>query len=115
MYIAKHYVNVNGEIYMKGEKLPDDLPEEKIAWYKKTGAIEETVPVLDAEESENTELDEEEAEENECEMMPAPEVPDEEESDEDMDSKALEIDVMAGVIQEEEKPKKTRRSSRKQA
>ena len=30
MYIANHYVRINGRVFVKGERIPEDLPAEKI-------------------------------------------------------------------------------------
>jgi hypothetical protein len=39
MHIANHYVRINGKMYIKGERIPDGLPDEKIKWLMEAGAI----------------------------------------------------------------------------
>lgn len=92
MYIAKHYVKANGKVYMRGECLPEDLSEKRIEWLKGAGAIEEIAPV---------------SSDTPAQMDLVAEEPQE-------DVEVPEIDVMAGIIQEEtEKPEKPRRKSQR--
>ena len=103
MYVAKHYVRINGKMYLNGEKIPEELTAEKVAWLVEKGAIEEVAPVDAA--AEYTEPEQENAEVEKPEEAP------EDETDEDME--APEIDVMAGIVAEkqEEAPKKTARKT----
>ena len=109
MYKAKHYVRVNGKTYTRGETLPDGLPAEKIAWYMKKGAIEEVAPGYVAEGTAPEPEEEPEPEQSEeaktLEEEPA------EEADEN--AEAPEIDVMAGIVgdEQEETHKKTARET----
>lgn len=87
LYVAKHYTSINGTLYVEGEKIPNNLPEEKIKWLLSAGAIQRIAPVFygDEEEQENT-------------------VPDETQTSEDTeetesDEENLEIDVMDGIVQ----------------
>lgn len=110
-YIAKHYVTVNGEMYMAGEKIPDDLPKEKIEWYLKAGAICKAAPI-DAPDSGNTATEPpntEGAEDTDVEPQDVPEGENnaEEPDSETDDGPAPEIDVMAGIVQGgQDKPQK---------
>lgn len=96
MYIANHYVKVNGRMLMKGESIPEDLTAEKIDWLMRAGAIHEGTPALisQAAMAEDTEA---EAPNEEPDEMIEPE----------QEVEELEIDVMAGIVHEEpEKPAK---------
>ena len=92
MYVATHYVRVNGKMYTRGEILPEGLPAEKIAWYQKTGAIEEVAPASGAEDPQEETLSEQEHDDQETESFEEVEEPDEELEE------APEIDVMAGIV-----------------
>lgn len=86
-YVAKHYTSINGILYVEGEKIPDNLPEEKIKWLLSAGAIQRIAPVFggDEEEPENT---------NPNETQTSEDV----EATED-DEEIPEIDVMDGIVQ----------------
>ena len=115
MYIANHYVPINGRMYMKGERIPDGLPEEKLNWLLKAEAVHEVaLPSAPVEAEKETELPAEEPDTAEPETEAGP--PPEEEVDED--AEAPEIDVMAGIVQDDpEEPEKPARKAktRKQA
>lgn len=105
MYIAKHYVRVNGKMYTRGEAIPDGLSADKVAWLMESGAIEEFAPGQAAAAPETAT-----ATQPEPETEPAVETPPEE-VDEEAD--VPEIDAMAGIIagEQEEAPKKTTRKT----
>lgn len=110
MYMANHYVRVNGTVYVKGECITEDLPAEKEAWLLRAGAIrvmEDHRQELPAQEP--APEPEEEAEDVE-EACADPEA---EEADEDVE--APEIDVMAGIVtpepQHEQKQKHVRKAA----
>ena len=126
MYVANHYVRINGTVLTAGEILPDGLPEDKIRWLLRAGAIHE----VQTETSEETpggehkeneeERQREEARENYAAQLAAlgyqpdgtpvadaePGETPEEEIDEEAEPE--EIDVMAGIVgpatREEEAP-----------
>ena len=104
MYVALHYVRVNGKMYTRGEILPEGLPAEKIAWYQKAGAIEEIAPVSNAKEMQEEYAPEQDPEDQDAEAIEIPEdtEPSEgtEEEPEDEFEEAPEIDVMAGIVPE---------------
>lgn len=109
MYIAKHYVRVNGKMYTRGEAIPDGLSADKVAWLMESGAIEEFAPGYVAEDT-ATEPEEE----------PEPEQPEEAKTQEeepaeevDEDAEVPEIDVMAGIVgdEQEETPNKAARKT----
>ena len=98
MFIANRYVRVKGTLYKKGERIPDDLPEEKIAWLLESEAIHETAVISAPTTAEMIpELPADEADVLEPETVEDPRP--EEEADEE--AEAPEIDAMAGIIQEE--------------
>lgn len=98
MFIANRYVRVKGTLYKKGERIPDDLPEEKIAWLLESEAIHETAVISAPTTAEMIpELPADEADVSEPETVEGP--PPEEEADEE--AEAPEIDVMAGIVQGE--------------
>ena len=94
MYIAKHYVKAIGRMYAPGEELPEDLSKDTVEWLIKAGAVYGSAPALS-----DTPAPEEE-----------PEAP-EEELEEDEDN-IPEIDVMAGIVQDEEPVAPKRKSQR---
>lgn len=108
MYKAKHYVRVNGKTYTRGETLPDGLPAEKIAWYMEKGAIEEVAPGYAPEDT--APEPEEEPEPEQQEEAGTPEEEPAEEADEE--AEAPEIDVMAGIVGEEQE-ETTKKAARK--
>lgn len=92
MYIANHYVKVNGRLYVRGEAILEDLTEDKVEWLMKAGAIKSDAPAFDFSQKQEDPV----AEEQQVEA----EVP--------------EIDVMAGIVQEEsEKPEKQKRKTQR--
>lgn len=115
VYIAKHYVSVNGRMYSPGEVFSEDIPKQKEEWLISKGAIEPTGCTaqevfeengISEDEISDTEdrSDWEKAETEELET----EEPETEEPEE-----APEIDVMDGICapeepEEPEVPKKRR-------
>lgn len=95
-YVAKHYTSINGTLYVEGEKIPDNLPEEKIKWLLSAGAIQRIAPVFggDEEKPENTTHDETQTSED-AEETEETEDAEETENDEEIP----EIDVMDGIVQ----------------
>lgn len=88
MYIARHYIKDAGHLYVPGEEIPESIGSDKLEGLLKKGAIVEASapkPVR--------------IEQPEPEPEPEP-------------AEDIEIDVMAGVVQEEA-PKKAARSKRK--
>ena len=104
-YIADSYVPIKGEMYMPGEKIPDDLPESTINWLLKAKAIHRvafagTKDNLPATQPVNVQPEDVQAEEDagpEADLEDAPE--DEKAEDEPVP----EIDVMAGIVQDSKK------------
>lgn len=105
MYKAKHYVRIGRTVYKKGDVIPENIPEERLAFlikkesvYECTGSDafqEELTPESDADPK-----DEENAQEIQEKDLEEP----------DEDAEAPEIDVMAGIVQEEKAPEKPARS-----
>ena len=92
MYIANHYVKVNGRLYVRGECIEEEMSEDKISWLLEAGAIKSDAPAFDFSQKEEDPVAEEPQEETE--------VP--------------EIDVMAGIVQEEQdKPEKPKRKTQR--
>lgn len=111
MYIANHYVRVGNRVYVKGEALPENLPEEKIKWLKEAGAIHKATPTytetgnipatsaLRYQEDDKSDIEEDSEDD-------AEEISEEHEED-DPEPEAPEIDVMAGIVEEPKKKKTT--------
>lgn len=87
MYAAKHYVRADGKLYTAGEILPEDLPQEKIDWLLRKGAIELISGTESAEEIPEGEI--------EPATESAEEIP---ESEIDEDAEPEEIDAAEGII-----------------
>lgn len=101
-YIANHYVSIDGEMFMAGEVIPEGLPEEKISWLMKAGAIHKVAPASVAGEPEDD--GEEEPEDMQTDEETEPE---DDGGVEPEDEPAPEIDAMAGIVQgEDEAPAK---------
>lgn len=122
MYIANHYVRINGKMYIKGERIPDGLPAEKIKWLLEADAIHEGASA--AKEQETPEEPEmpaqadtaDEAGEEVTKEAETADTEQEEAEEADDEAEAPEIDVMAGIVEgeaEEEPKKPTRRTSAK--
>ena len=116
MYLANHYVRINGKMLKRGEKIPEGLPQGKIEWLLSAGAIKEIAPASLGEPEEVPE-DTEDATEDAAQQAEG-EVPGTEDAAEEADdeAEAPEIDVMSGIVagETEEEPKKTtRRTSAK--
>ena len=108
MFIANHYVKVNGKMFMKGERIPDGLSAEKLRWLIDTGAVHETASVSAVfEDTEETGYPEDTPETGEIKAVPDPE------EETDPDTEAPEIDAMAGIVRNEsEEPKKSARKNK---
>lgn len=108
MYIANHYVRIGGKVYIKGERIPDGLPEEKISWLLNVDAIHEEKEKVQEAVSEPPFMNPPEHQEETAE-----EDPKEETAEADEEAEAPEIDVMAGIVQDkpEEKKKTTGRKT----
>ena len=85
MFIANHYVRVNGKVYTKGECIPEGLPTEKVEWLMRAGAIHEA-------------------------SAPVAGTPEEEPAEDE--AAAPEIDVMSGIVQGEKSRKAGRRKTK---
>ncbi len=94
MYVANHYIRVNGKILARGERLPMDVTQAKLDWLLSAGAIKEVKP---AEQAKPEPVKPEPVVEPVVEpAIEAAEEPVEE----------VEIDSMAGVVTEPPKKKK---------
>ena len=119
MYLANHYVRINGKMLKRGEKIPEGLPQGKIEWLLSVGAIKEIAPASLGEPEEVPEDTEDATEDAEDAAQQAEgEEPGTEDAAEEADdeAEAPEIDVMSGIVagETEEEPKKTtRRTSAK--
>ncbi len=141
MYVANHYVRINRTVLTAGEILPDGLPEEKIAWLLRAGAIREIPEAAPVEAGakaadpagakEAEERQREEARENYAAQpaalgyhpdgTPTADAESEETPEEEIDEEAEpeEIDVMAGIVHQEKQedaeaaPKSGKRGGRR--
>ena len=91
MYIANHYIRINGKILARGERLPMDVTQAKLDWLLSAGAIKEVKPA---------ERSKPEPAKPEPVVDPVVEPVAEEAVEE------VEIDSMAGVVTEPPKKKK---------
>lgn len=105
MYIANHSVRVGGKIYMRGETIPEGLPKLKLDWLLSVKAIRY---VADKNVGNITESTDREKEQEAAEKAAEPEAPElNEDAEAEMEeAEAPVIDVMSGIVQEEEKPEK---------
>lgn len=114
MYVAQMYTRICGKTYTRGEIIQEDLPEEKKAWLLGAGAIKEIAPAPSAladdvktplEPPKKPQPAEKNADEEEDGEADAESTDTEDAEDEiDEDAKIPEIDVMDGLIAEEEQP-----------
>ena len=96
MYAAKHYVRADGKLYTAGEVLPDDLPQEKIDWLLRKGAIELIPGTESAEDDPGAVPGEiEQPIEDDPGAEPDEEIP---ESEIDEDAEPEEIDAAEGIV-----------------
>ena len=112
MYIATCYVRINGTVYVPGECIEEEIPEEKLRWLLETGAIyipapEPPADVEGLEEDECSEPVREDAD-GMGEDAEDSEGDDEEDAEASEEEEAPEIDVMAGIVAQ---PEKTSRKS----
>jgi len=112
MYIANHYVRINRIMYIKGESIPDDLPEEKIEWLLKAGAIYKISDEADTDGEKTDPVLPEINQDIQQESEPV-ESEDDSEEERDEEQEVPEIDVMAGIIQDKPDEKKPKTSGRK--
>ena len=137
MYIARHFVRVNGKMFTPGEVITENIPDEKAAWLLGGGAVSELEDAPDREANERGPAPRQKddkpdndaaamARENHAAQMAAlgygpdgmPAAPEDAETDEDDDdeAEAPEIDVTDGIVAEpepEEAPAPRKRSSKK--
>jgi len=90
MYVANHYIRVNGKILARGERLPMDVTQAKLDWLLSAGAIKEVKP---AEQVKPEPVKPEPVVEPVVEPVEEP-------------VEEVEIDSMAGVVTEPPKKKK---------
>ena len=101
MYLANHYVRINGKMLKRGEKIPEGLPQGKIEWLLSAGAIKEIAPASLGEPEEVPEDTEDATEDAEDAAQQAEgEEPGTEDAAEEADdeAEAPEIDVMSGIV-----------------
>lgn len=114
MYVAQMYTRICGKTYTRGEIIQEDLPEEKKAWLLGAGAIKEIAPAPSVladdvktppEPPKKPQPPEENADEEEDGEADAESTATEDAEDEiDEDAEIPEIDVMDGLVAEEEQP-----------
>lgn len=112
MYIARHYVNVNGKMFTPGEVITEKITEEKERFLMGHDAISkmETAPIQhergpapDGEkESAKQEDDKQDYAAPVASALPEPEEADDMEDEADEDAEAPEIDVTDGIVTEPE-------------
>ena len=105
MYIANHYIRINGHLLCPGEPIPEDLSEAKKEWFLKVDAIRKSKRPVSVE------------------LAPAPAEPDPVEEpteleptvEEPVEDLVVEIDSMAGIVTEPEaeQPKRKRKGAAK--
>lgn len=101
-YKSVHYTKINGKIYIPGEEINAEIPEEDLQRLLEIGAIKETAPGIRKAAAEPAQA--------EPELEPEELEPEEGGEEEDPEEDAPEIDVMAGIVQDEKpEPKKTTR------
>lgn len=115
MYIARHYVRVNGKMFTPGEVITEAIPDSKARRLLAIGAVSETedAPILN-ERGPAPDAVQENAQPEENEQDAESDAEDEEEADEE--AEAPEIDVMDGIVAEpepEEAPAAPRKRSSK--
>ena len=117
MYIARHYVRVNGKMFTPGEVITEAIPDSKARRMLAIDAISKTedAPILN-ERGPYSDAVQENAQPEGNEQDAESDAEDEEEADEE--AEAPEIDVMDGIVAEpepEEAPAATprKRSSKK--
>ena len=104
-YMATCYVGYRGQLYARGEILPDTLTAEEIEMLESRGAILSCTPA-DAVVSEYEAPD----------IQEEPDIQDAPIEEPEIEEEAEEIDIMDGLVKadpEPEKPKKKRNSRRK--
>lgn len=104
-YMATCYVGYRGQLYARGEILPDTLTAEEIEMLESRGAILSCTPA-DAVVSEYETPD----------VQEEPDIQDVPIEEPEIEEEAEEIDIMDGLVKadpEPEKPKKKRNSRRK--
>lgn len=114
MYVAQMYTRICGKTYTRGEIIQEDLPEEKKAWLLGAGAIKEIAPAPSAladdvktppEPPKNPQPPEENADEEEDGEADTESAATKDAEDEiDEDAEIPEIDVMDGLVAEDEQP-----------
>lgn len=115
MYIARHYVRVNGKMFTPGEVITEAIPDSKARRLLAIGAVSKTedAPILN-ERGPAPDAVQENAQPKENEQDAESDAEDEEEADEE--AEAPEIDVMDGIVAEpepEEAPAAPRKRSSK--
>lgn len=120
MYLANHYVRINGKVYTRGERIPDGLPESKIRWLLRAGAVKEAVSAQEAAVLMEAAVDAGagdpeagrifaalagESADTDTEEAAGAEYAEKEETA-DYDAETPEIDVMAGIVQADEEEEK---------
>lgn len=110
-YMATCYVGYRGQLYARGEILPDTLTAEEIEMLESRGAILSCTPA-DAVVSEYEAPDVQEK----PDIQEEPDIQDAPIEEPEIEEEAEEIDIMDGLVKadpEPEKPKKKRNSRRK--
>ena len=107
IYIAESFVRVDGELYTKGEVLPEGLDEEKAAWLLSTGAIRESA--YEPEEAPAPEPEPEPKKAVKAEKPKAKKAVEPVYEDEEIP----EIDAMEGIVKPKAEKKKTAKGGKK--
>lgn len=105
MYVAKSFI---GSSFTPGEVIPDDIPTEKLEWWKKAGAIEEIKPAVFTGDQSEREGESVEADQNYAE-------PEEQETDSfsEIEPEAPEVDVSTALVQEPDNAEKQEQAKEK--
>lgn len=121
MYMANHYVRINGTVYVRGECIQESLTEEKAEWLLSAGAIREMdgpaqeAPADTSEAEPDTAVEDDEGipEDPDAADEGIPEDPDAGDEDDEgyEDAEPPEINALEGLIapEAEEKPKQPAR------
>lgn len=110
MYMANHYVRINGTVYVRGECIQESLTEEKAEWLLSAGAIREMDGPAQEAPADTSEAEPDTAVEDDEGIPEDPDAGDEDDEGYE-DAEPPEINALEGLIapEAEEKPKQPAR------
>lgn len=122
MYIARHYVRVNGKMFTPGEVITEAIPNDKAIRLAALNAIDKVADISPSEnEAELADGLKQESNEPDysapvASALPEPEADDTDDAEDEEEAEAPEIDVTDGIVSEpepEEAPATPRKRSKK--